>query len=56
MDYTSLSNEELVRHVDNMQHPTKLEKELAERMDELAIEVTMLQAQIPACGEHGEDE
>lgn len=48
----NMTNEELVRHVDNMPNPTPLEKELAQRMDELAIEITMLEALVP--NEHEE--
>lgn len=50
MIYSSLTNKELVRHVDNKQDATPLERELASRVDELRVEVEMLQALVPACG------
>ena len=44
MIYNSLTNKELVHHVDNLQDATPLERELAERVDEQRIELDMLQA------------
>lgn len=44
MIYSSLTNKELVQHVDNLQNATPLERELAERVDELRVEVEMLEA------------
>lgn len=48
--YTNINNAELLRHVDNMPDATPLERELAQRLDEVSEEVEMLQALVPACG------
>ena len=42
--YTAYNNKELIRMVDNNNAATPLERELAERLDEVSLEVQMLQA------------
>lgn len=44
MSYTNLTNAELVRHVDNKADATPLERELAQRLDEVTEEVKMVEA------------
>lgn len=48
MQYTSYSTPELVRLVDNKPDATPLERELANRIDELLVEIKMLQPVIHA--------
>lgn len=43
MPYAAYSNKELVRHVDNAPNASALERELANRVDELTVEVAMVQ-------------
>jgi hypothetical protein len=43
MQYTSYNNKELVRMVDNNPNASALERELANRVDELTVEVDMVQ-------------
>ena len=40
---TALTNAELIRQVDNTQNATPLERELAERLDEVMVEIAFLQ-------------
>jgi hypothetical protein len=43
MQYTAYNNKELVRMVDNNPNASALERELANRIDELTVEVDMVQ-------------
>lgn len=43
MQYTAYNNKELVRMVDNNPQASALERELANRVDELTVEVEMVQ-------------
>jgi hypothetical protein len=43
MQYTAYNNKELVRMVDNNPQASVLERELANRIDELTVEVDMVQ-------------
>lgn len=43
MQYTAYNNKELVRMVDNNPNASALERELANRVDELTVEVEMVQ-------------
>lgn len=44
--YTAYNNKELIRMVDNNNNATPLERELAERLDEVSLEVQMLTATV----------
>lgn len=43
MNPESMTNDELVRHVDNMPQATPLERLLAERLDELIVEAVEIE-------------
>ena len=43
VQYTAYNNKELVRMVDNNPNASALERELANRVDELTVEVDMVQ-------------
>lgn len=44
MTFDMYTNAELIRIVDNTQHASELERALANRLDELQVEINMLSA------------
>lgn len=49
MQYTNLTNAELIRTIDNDPHATPLNRELATRLDEVQLEVDMVAASRDLC-------